>query len=67
MLKGWLCLNKNSKSVPTIVFFHENAGNIGTRLPFIKTYMERIQCNFLIVAYRGFSDSEGVPSEEGIV
>ena len=51
---------------PTIVFFHENAGNIGTRLVFLHHYMDLVQTNILIVAYRGFSDSEGSPSEIGI-
>jgi fermentation-respiration switch protein FrsA (DUF1100 family) len=27
---------------------------------------EKVRCNFLIVAYRGYSNSEGVPSEAGI-
>jgi fermentation-respiration switch protein FrsA (DUF1100 family) len=35
-------------------------------LEFASLMYEKVRCNFLIVAYRGYSDSEGVPSEAGI-
>ena len=35
-------------------------------MAFIKNIHERTQSNVLLVAYRGFSDSEGVPTEEGL-
>jgi len=66
-LHGWFVKTQNhSSTAPTIVFFHENAGNIGTRLPFIKYYIRLHECNVLIVAYRGYSYSEGIPTELGL-
>ena len=26
-LRGWLCLNSDAVSIPTIIYFHENAGS----------------------------------------
>ena len=50
----------------TLIFFHENAGNIGTRIPNIDILVKRLYTNVLIVAYRGYSNSEGTPSEDGL-
>ena len=50
----------------TLIFFHGNAGNIGTRLPNIEVLVKEIKCNVLILAYRGFGNSDGTPSEEGL-
>jgi len=65
MLRGWKVLQINSRSSPTIVFFHENAGNIGTRLEFIQRAYKTLGVNFIIFAYRGYSNSDGVPTEKG--
>jgi len=66
-LKGWFIESpKDSITCPTVVFYHENAGNIGTRLTHISYYTQLKSTNVLIVAYRGYSESEGVPTEEGI-
>ncbi|CAD8085167.1 unnamed protein product [Paramecium sonneborni] len=65
-LKGWLIKQQNSHNVPTVIFLHENAGNIGTRLQFLEQYFTHVKCNILIVAYRGYSDSTGKPSEQGL-
>jgi len=51
---------------PTLVFFHANAGNIGFRLPLAKALVEGLGCNFLMLEYRGYGNSEGAPGEEGI-
>ena len=40
--------------------------DIGTRLDFIEKMHNKVKCNFLLVAYRGYSLSEGFPSESGI-
>ena len=51
----------------TIVFLHENAGNIGLRLDYFEHVINSVQgCNILAVAYRGYSKSEGTPTEEGL-
>lgn len=67
-LYGWLIYisEQDLKHNPTIVFFHENAGNIGLRLPYISYLVKSLNINFIIVGYRGYGESEGSPSEEGI-
>ena len=40
--------------------------DIGWRIPFIKQLHERTASDVLLVAYRGYSDSEGTPTEEGL-
>jgi len=49
-----------------MIFFHGNAGNIGSRLPNIEIIVKKCNTNVLILAYRGYGDSEGTPSEEGL-
>ena len=51
----------------TLIFFHENAGNLGLRLDWYELVYKNLQCNILSVAYRGFSRSQGKPSQEGIL
>ena len=53
-------------NAPTVVFFHGNAGNIGYRLPLIKTLFDQLGANILAVQYRGYGNSEGTPSEAGL-
>ncbi|XP_014667443.1 PREDICTED: alpha/beta hydrolase domain-containing protein 13-like [Priapulus caudatus] len=52
--------------VPTIVYLHGNAGNIGHRLQNAKGLFTQCGCNVLLLEWRGYGRSEGVPSEEGI-
>lgn len=40
--------------------------DIGTRIDFIKAYHRFTQSNVALVAYRGYSNSEGAPTEKGI-
>lgn len=67
-LHGWLMLQKDAKNskTPTIIYLHENAGNLGVRLPYIEELYKKVGCNILMVAYRGYSYSEGSPSESGL-
>ncbi|CAH2012077.1 unnamed protein product [Acanthoscelides obtectus] len=53
-------------TAPTIVFFHGNAGNMGHRLQNCVGLYHNLQCNILLVEYRGYGLSEGSPSEEGL-
>jgi hypothetical protein len=69
ILRGWYVSKKNHDSVTDkhkperlILYFHENAGNIGFRLPYIKSLVNLTNSDVMIVAYRGYSDSEGTPS-----
>lgn len=66
-LHAWFVkANANPKLCRTLIFFHGNAGNIGSRLPNIEILVKQLKTNVLILAYRGYGDSEGKPSEEGL-
>lgn len=65
-MHGWICKNDNSEKIPTVIFFHENAGNIGTRVSYLDFYMHYVPVNIVLIAYRGYSNSEGIPTEEGL-
>uniref|UniRef100_H2ZR36 Protein ABHD13 n=1 Tax=Ciona savignyi TaxID=51511 RepID=H2ZR36_CIOSA len=49
---------------PTLVYFHGNAGNIGSP-SYIPLYMT-CAVNILMVEYRGYGRSGGSPSEQGL-
>lgn len=66
-LHAWFIkANQNAKLCRTLIFFHGNAGNVGARLPNIEILVKHLKTNVLILAYRGYGDSEGKPSEEGL-
>lgn len=65
-LHGWLVYKKNKSPNKTLIYFHENAGNIGFRLPFVKYILTDLGFNCLIVGYRGYGHSQGTPSEKGL-
>jgi hypothetical protein len=48
-----------------VLFFHGNAGNISHRLDSLSVF-HRLGFNTLIFDYRGYGQSEGSPSEDGI-
>jgi len=39
---------------------------MGLRLEFVSFLYEKLKVNILMVSYRGYSSSEGRPSEKGI-
>ncbi len=49
----------------TLLFFHGNAGNISGRLESTQQF-HRLGLNVLIVDYRGYGQSTGAPSEQGL-
>lgn len=57
---------KRSSHAPTIIFFTENAGNIGFRLDTVEQFVNELQFNVFILSYRGYGNSEGNPTEEGL-
>ncbi|OWZ12459.1 Serine protease [Phytophthora megakarya] len=65
-IHGWLMKQKDHTTCATLIFFHGNAGNIGYRLPNAVQLFRKVGVNVLLVDYRGFGHSEGVPSEDGI-
>lgn len=50
----------------TILMFHGNAGNIGHRVPIAKVLTRSLNCNVLMLEYRGYGLSTGTPDEKGI-
>lgn len=65
-LRGWFIKQKNPLSHETIIFFHANAGNIGTRLANLESLYYELEVNILIIGYRGYGHSEGTPNELGL-
>lgn len=57
---------ENRKDLPTVIFFHENAGTIGQRLEYFGNYVIACHCNLIVFGYRGYSKSSGHPSSAGI-
>jgi len=67
-IHSWLLLQPSPlrSKVPTLIYFHGNAGNIGFRLLNASDFYTQLQCNILMVEYRGYGNSEGGPSEAGL-
>lgn len=57
---------ERGRHVPTVVYLHGNAGNVGHRLHNAAGMYHRLQCNLLLVEYRGYGLSTGRPSERGL-
>jgi len=66
-LYGWFIFKERNPNLPTFIYFHENAGNIGFRLHFSRYLVEKIKSNVLVIGYRGYGYSEGEPTEQGIM
>ena len=62
-LIGWY-FEKN-KNFKTLLFFHGNAGKIDNRIYKLNEF-SKMNINYLIFAYRGFSGNNGKPSENGL-
>jgi pimeloyl-ACP methyl ester carboxylesterase len=67
-IHAWLLMREQVKNnLPTLVFFHGNAGNIGLRLPNALQMLQYLNANIFMVEYRGYGDSDSVtPSEAGL-
>ncbi|KAF9267591.1 alpha/beta-hydrolase [Marasmius fiardii PR-910] len=57
------------RSRPTILFFHGNAATraFHARIQHYSSLTARLDVNLLAIDYRGFAESSGSPSEEGLV
>ena len=62
-LRSWYTEGKAEKN-PIIVFFHGNAGNIGSRSEKVRLFLDS-GFGILLVGYRGYGGNPGNPSEEG--
>jgi fermentation-respiration switch protein FrsA (DUF1100 family) len=63
LLHGWLM--KHPGAVSTILLLHGNASNVSDCLETV-LYYYKIGLNVFIVDYRGYGNSQGKPSEEGM-
>jgi len=73
-INGWQMMqpspldNEGAKR-PTVLFLHENAGNLGLRMDYFSLLYHELGCNVIAFAYRGYSDStleSGHPTEESL-
>ena len=65
-LHGWFVpAGVRPSDAPVVLFLHGNAGNIGDRLEKILMF-HNMGCSVLIFDYRGYGNSEGRPTEEGM-
>ena len=69
-LQGWVVPGEpetasGPDSKVTWLWFHGNGGNIGHRVGELALAHHRIGDNIFIFDYRGYGESEGVPSEKG--
>lgn len=58
-------LGDKGRHVPTFIYFHGNAGNLGHRLQNTSQIFNYLHCNILMVEYRGYGLSTGSPNEKG--
>ena len=63
-IKGWFH-EKDLVNKKTILFFHGNAGELSNRNYKLNEF-SKMDINFLIIAWRGFSGNEGKPTEKGL-
>ena len=56
---------KKDNSYKTLLFFHGNAGKLDNRI-YKLNEISKLNLNYLIVAYRGFSGNDGKPDEIGL-
>ncbi|HKP59618.1 MAG TPA: alpha/beta hydrolase [Polyangiales bacterium] len=52
-------------AAPTLLYLHGNAGNLAGRSELLE-YFSGLGANLLALEYRGYGQSEGVPSEAGL-
>jgi hypothetical protein len=62
ILHGWFIAGRSSQ---VLLFFHGNAGNISHRLDSIRQFQE-LGLSVLIIDYRGYGQSGGSTTEQGI-
>ncbi len=65
-IKGWEITTSDS-TAPWVLFLHGNAGNISDMThPERAKYYNQYGYNVLLIDYRGFGESTGKPSEQGL-
>ena len=62
-LHGWWIEGPGDR---VLIWYHGNAGNIGDRLHNARWFVDRLGVDVVLVDYRGYGRSEGMPDEEGL-
>jgi dipeptidyl aminopeptidase/acylaminoacyl peptidase len=57
-LHAWLIKSQSPQTSPTIVMFHENAGNIGHRMETYYNMQQRLGVNIFTFDYRGYNSKQ---------
>jgi len=65
-LNCWLIKSRNWNTAPTVLFLHGNEGNMSHRLEHVITFRQ-MDCNILMLSYRGYGKSSGKPSFSGLL
>jgi fermentation-respiration switch protein FrsA (DUF1100 family) len=64
-LHGWYCPAKTPRGV--VLFAHGNGGNLSSRWERYRLLANRLELTVLAFDYRGYGQSEGKPSEAGVM
>jgi uncharacterized protein len=64
-LHGWYCPREGSRA--TILIAHGNAGNVATRVGWLRYLQSTARVSTFMFDYRGYGRSEGVPTVEGVL
>ena len=64
-IHAWF-IESSRSTQEVLLFLHGNTGNISMRMRDIKLFYEQLGVDILIVDYRGYGQSQGKPSEEGV-
>jgi len=66
-ISGWFIKNAQDTSrVPTVIYFHGTDKNASFRLRKAAELYRAVECNILLISYRGYGESMGRPSEKGM-
>jgi len=66
-LHAWHIYHPEARLWPTVLYFQGNAANMGFCLPNIAQFYLGLKLNVFVLSYRGYGESQGAPSEEGLV
>jgi alpha/beta superfamily hydrolase len=64
---GWLIKRREARACPTIIHFHGNACNVSHMLYDALGMFQKVKANIMLLDYRGYGQSEGSPSQAGLV
>ena len=64
-LHGWHCPVEKPRAV--VLFAHGNGGNVADRWPKYRLFTARLGVTIMSFDYRGYGQSEGRPSEKGLL